>query len=91
MSEVAAALNAGRVEHLVYDPEVRYTGTVGADGSLYGGDEVSPDGQPGSLESRLTERLVEQALKTGARISPIEGAARGGLRDAAGVAALLRW
>jgi hypothetical protein len=39
----------------------------------------------------LTERLVERALKTGARISPIEGAADGRLKDAAGVAALLRW
>lgn len=91
LSEVAAALNAGRVAHLVYDPKVRYTGTVGADGALYAGDEVGPDGQPGAPESRLTERLVERALKTGARISPIEGAADGRLRDAAGIAAVLRW
>ena len=91
LSEVAAALNAGRVAHLVYDPNVRYMGTVGADGALYGGDEVGPDGHPGTPEPRLTERLVERALKTGARISPVEGAADGGLRDAAGVAALLRW
>ncbi len=95
LSQVAAALNAGRVAHLVYDlvydPNVRYTGTVGADGALYGGDEVGPDGHPGTPEPRLTERLVERALKTGARISPVEGAADGGLRDAAGIAALLRW
>lgn len=91
LSEVAAALNAGRVARLIYDPEVRYTGTVGADGALYGGDEVGPDGSPGASEPRLTERLVERALQTGARISPIEGAADGRLRDAAGVAALLRW
>lgn len=91
LSEVAAALNAGRVAHLVYDPTVRYVGTVGADGALYGGDELGPDGRPGTPEPRLTERLVERALKTGARISPIEGAADGRLRDAAGVAAMLRW
>ncbi|MGH3559731.1 MAG: hypothetical protein ACRDTK_19920 [Mycobacterium sp.] len=91
LSQVAAALNAGRVAHLVYDPNVRYTGTVGADGALYGGDEVGPGGHPGTPEPRLTERLVERALKTGARISPVEGAADGGLRDAAGIAALLRW
>lgn len=91
LSEVAAALNAARVAHLVYDPEVRYTGSVGADGALYGGDEIGPDGHPGTPESRLTERLVERALKTGAKVSPIEGAAAGGLRDAAGIAALLRW
>ncbi|WP_326544865.1 VLRF1 family aeRF1-type release factor [Mycolicibacterium sp. ND9-15] len=90
LSEVAAALNAGRVAHLVYDPEVRYVGTVGRDGALYGGDErgTSPEATP---EPRLTERLVERALQTGARISPVEGAAGGTLGEAAGVGALLRW
>jgi len=91
LSEVAAALNVGRVAHLVYDPEVRYTGTVAPDGALYGDVEVGPGGHPGTPEPRLTERLVERALDTGARISPVEGAADGGLRAAAGVAALLRW
>lgn len=91
LSEVATGLNSGRVAHLVYDPRVRYTGTVGADGALYGGDEVGPDGRPGTPEPRLTERLVERALKTGAKITPIEGAADSGLADAAGIAALLRW
>lgn len=91
LSQVAAALNAGRIAHLVYDPEVRYMGNVGADGGLYAGDEVSPDGHPGTPEPRFTERLVERALKTRARISPVEGAADRGLRNAAGIAALLRW
>jgi len=91
LSEVAAALNAGRVAHLVYDPKVRYLGMMGADGAVYAGDEVGPGGRPGTPEPRLTERLVERALKTGARISPIEGAADGRLKDAAGVAAMLRW
>lgn len=91
LSEVAAALNDRRVAHLVYDPQVRYTGTVGANGALYGGDEVGPDGHPGRPEPRLTERLVERALETGAGISPVDGAADGRLRDATGVAALLRW
>lgn len=91
LSQVVAALNAGRVAHVVYDPKVRYLGTVGTDGALYAGDEVGPDGHPGIPEPRLTERLVERALKTRARISPVEGAADGGLRDTAGIAALLRW
>ncbi|HEX7321726.1 MAG TPA: hypothetical protein VF299_02155 [Mycobacterium sp.] len=91
LSEVAAALNAGRVAHLIYDPNVRYTGTVGVDAALYGGDEVGPDGRPGAPEPRFTERLVERALQTGARVSPVEGAADAELRDAAGVAAILRW
>ncbi len=91
LSEVATALNAGRVAHLVYDPGVRYTGTVGADGALYGDHEVAPAGQPQRPEPRLTERLVERALETGARISPVEDAAEDELSDAGGVAALLRW
>jgi hypothetical protein len=42
-------------------------------------------------EPRFTERLVERALRTGAQVSPIEGAADGGVGNAAGIAALLRW
>lgn len=90
-SEVTAALNAGRVAHLVYDPEVRYTGSQGADGALYAGTEAPADGEPATPDTRLTERLVERALATGARISPVEGAAGGVLRDATGIGALLRW
>jgi hypothetical protein len=88
---VAAALNSGRVAHLVYDPQVRYTGSVGADGLLSAGEELGPDGQAGTPEPRLTERLVERALATGARVSPVEGAAQGVLEESEGVAALLRW
>jgi hypothetical protein len=91
LSEVAAALNAGRVAHLVYDPQVRYAGSVAAGGAVYGGDEIPPGTQQVTSEPRLTERLVERAMNTGARISPVEGAAKGCLKDAAGIAALLRW
>jgi Bacterial archaeo-eukaryotic release factor family 10 len=90
LSEVAAALNVGS-----RTPGVRPGGPLyghcGADGALYGGDEVGPGGHPGTPEPRLTERLVERALQTGARISPVEGAADEGLRAAAGIAALPRW
>ncbi len=91
LSEVVAALNAGRVAHLVYDPEVRYAGSVGADGTLYADEEVGPAEPAGSPEPRLTERLIARALNTSARISPIEGGVEGPLGDAAGIAALLRW
>jgi hypothetical protein len=91
LSEVAAALNQGRVAHLIYDPEVRYAGSLGTDGMLYAGDEMGPGGGAGTPEPRLTERLVEQALATGARVSPVEGAASGRLSEADGVAAFLRW
>lgn len=91
LSEVAAALNQGRVAHLVYDPEVRYRGSIGADGMLYAHDEAGIGTEPPTPEPRLTERLVEQALATGARISPVEGAASGVLGESEGIGALLRW
>lgn len=90
LSDVVGALNEGRVEHLVYDPEVRYGGSVGADGVLHAGAE-RPGGRETSPEPRLTERLVERALETAARVTPVEGAARGALADAEGIAARLRW
>jgi hypothetical protein len=89
LSQVSAALNEGRVAHLVYDPEVRYVGSVGADGVLYA--ESGAGGSAHTPEPRLTERLVERALATGAPVSPIEGAAGEVLSDAAGIEALLRW
>lgn len=89
LSQVTAALNEGRVAHLVYDPEVRYVGSVDADGALYADAEAGARSH--TPQPRLTERLVERALATGARVSPAEGAARGVLGDAAGIGALLRW
>jgi hypothetical protein len=90
-SEVAGALTVGKVAHLIYDPAVRYTGSVGSDGALYAGDERGMGSSDAVDEPRLTERLVERALATGARVTPIEGAAQGVLREANGIAALIRW
>jgi hypothetical protein len=42
-------------------------------------------------EPRLLERIVERALHTGARITPVVGPAADELADADGIAALLRW
>lgn len=90
LSDVVGALNEGRVDHLIYDPEIRYQGSVGIDGLLHAGSE-RPPGVDVVPEPRLTERLVERALDTGARVTPVEGAARGPLADADGIAAYLRW
>ena len=77
-----------RVEHLIYDPQVRYVGAVGANDVLF----ASP--YAGGLlveESRLTERIVERCLRTAARITPLDAIAAATLADAGGIAALLRW
>lgn len=91
LSQVAAALNEARVAHLIYDPEVRYEGAVAQDGSLYAAGEAPAGAGSLTEESRLTERLLERALQTRARVTPAEGAAAAGLADAGGIAALLRW
>ncbi len=91
LSEVVGALNEGRVSHLVYDPAIRYRGSVSADGRLHAGEEAVSTAIDATAELRLTERLVEQALETGARVTPVEGAAGGVLAEAEGIAALLRW
>ena len=76
--------------HLIYDPLIRYRGSVADDGTLYADDEGSPT-YVGRPELRLTERMVERALETGARVTPVEGAISNGLNDASGIAAVLRW
>lgn len=91
LSEVSAALNEGRVLHLAYDPAVRYEGSVDSDGMLYAEGEA-PASADGLLhEPRLTERLVERGLETGARLTPVEGGSLAALAAAGGIGAWLRW
>ena len=42
-------------------------------------------------EPRLTERMVERCLETGARVTPVGGRAAAMLAETGGVAAQLRW
>ncbi len=91
LSEVTAALNDARVAHLVYDPQIRYAGALGADGRLVIPPEQHPLGAPLEPEPRLTERMLERCLATGARITPVHGPAATLLTDMGGIAARLRW
>ena len=88
LSEVVAALNEGRVEHVIYDAALRHRGAITPDGTL-----LAPGEAPGlgKDEPWLLERIVERALHTGARITPVDGSAADDLADADGIAALLRW
>jgi hypothetical protein len=88
LSEVAAALNEARVDQLVYDSERRYVGAVDDSGLLYANGEGPA---AAAEEPRLTERLVERALTTGAEVTPVPGAASTVLAEAGGIAARLRW
>jgi hypothetical protein len=91
ISEVVAALNEARVSHLVYDPAIRFEGVIGEDGRMSARSELAPAAGRVWPEPRLTERIVERCLATGAAITPVEGAASTVLADAGGIAALLRW
>jgi hypothetical protein len=91
VSEVLAALNDARVMHLVYDPEIRYGGFVAEGGQLLSAGEQRSVPERVFTEPRMTERMVERCLETGARITPVTGAASALLTDAGGVAARLRW
>jgi hypothetical protein len=75
--ETLEALEQGRVAHLVFDAALEDDGEPG------GGDD------DGGL--RLGERLIELALATGARVTPVEGEAAEALAEAEGVAGLLRY
>jgi Bacterial archaeo-eukaryotic release factor family 10 len=88
LSEVVAALNEGRAEHVIYDSALRYSGAIAPDGSLLAAGDAPGLGRE---ESRLLERILERALHTGARITPVDGSAADNLADADGIAALLRW
>jgi hypothetical protein len=88
LSEVVAALNEGRAEHVIYDSALRYSGTVAPDGSLLAAGEAPGLGKH---EPRLLERILERAFNTGARVTPVDGSAADHLADAGGIAALLRW
>jgi len=91
VSEVLAALNDARVMHLIYDPQIRYAGFIAEDGQLLNAPEQQPMHERVFAEPRMTERMVERCLETGARITPVNGAASTVLADAGGVAARLRW
>ena len=90
LSEVLAALNEARVMHLIYDPDLRYAGAIADDGQL-----SSPPEHRAMVrvveEPRLTERMVERCLETGARVTPVGGRAAAMLAETGGVAAQLRW
>jgi hypothetical protein len=65
VSEVTVCLDAGRVDHLVYDSSLDFNGEIDA--------------------------LLEQALATGARVTPVEADRAAALADHEGMAAILRY
>lgn len=82
LQETAQALVAGRVSHLVIDSERRFD--PGAVAALLAYERVMPDVPPGEL-------FIEQAVRTGAAVTPVEDDAAELLTAHEGIAALLRY
>ena len=78
--ESLTALAAGRVEHLILDPNADFT--VAA--------EMVPENIGGPAEL-LGERAVEAAIATGAQVTALATSDSAALTEAGGIAALLRY
>jgi hypothetical protein len=93
LADVLAALEDGRVEHLLFDPSRPYPGARTPDGRLVPEGIVPPGVDAAELEAEpaLTGHLVERALATDARVTPLSAAGVQSLAGHEGVAALLRW
>jgi hypothetical protein len=93
LADSLTALAEGAVLNLVLDASGEWAGRVGPDGRLYP-DLVSVPGvaeEALAVEPRLGERMVEAALRHGGRVTLLDPADAVDLRDAGGVAAILRW
>jgi hypothetical protein len=83
--ETLEALAQGRVEHLLFDAERDYTGHGIEEGLAYQGPPLGVDGLP------VAELMIERALETDARVTPLEGEPAAALDEHDGVVALLRY
>lgn len=83
--ETLEALSEGRVEHLLFDADRDYRGEGIEQGLAYEGPPLGDGGLP------VAELMIERALETGARITPLDGEAAAALQEHDGVAALLRY
>jgi len=93
LADTLTALTEGRVLNLLLDASTDWAGRIGPGDRLYP-DLVAVPGVPETeltAEPRLGERMVEAALRQGARVTLLDPDDATDLVDAAGVAATLRW
>jgi hypothetical protein len=94
LRHVCEALNAGRVEHLLFDDRLVLEGYVSSEGTLHPrveGLAANVEDLTFTRDRLFVERMIERALATSARITPLAPAPAERLADHEGVAALLRW
>jgi hypothetical protein len=93
LADTLTALAEGAVLDLLLDASGEWVGRIGPDGRLYP-ELVSVPGVADTalaVEPRLGERMVEAALRQGGRVALLDPVDAVDLRDAGGVAAILRW
>lgn len=93
LGDTLSALGEGRVAHLLLDEAAEWSGACAPDGRLVAGQEVPPGAAPGDMvpEPRLSERMIQRALASGAEVTLLGSEAAAELTDAGGVAAIVRW
>ncbi len=93
LRNVCESLNAGRVEHLLYDDGITLEGYTSSEGTLHPRIEgaIAESDVTFSREPLFVERMIEAALGTSAAVTPLSEEAAINVRAFEGVAALLRW
>jgi hypothetical protein len=93
LAPTLAALQEGRVAHLLLAADRSWTGLRAPDGTLTSEIDVPPGVDPDTLipESGLDERMIELAIRDGAEVSILDSEAAAPLADHDGIGALLRW
>lgn len=93
LASTLAALQEGRVAHLLLAADGAWTGMRAPDGTLTSETDLPPTVDPARLvpELRLDERMIELAIRDGAEVSMLDATAAAPLADNDGVGALLRW
>ncbi len=93
LPDVCDALNAGRVDHLLYDDQVQPRGFRTDEGTLHPDVDgvMARSDVTMHPEPLLIERMIEQAIATDARVTPLSPEAAAPLGPHDRVAAILRW
>lgn len=93
LAPTLAALQEGRVAHLLLASDGNWRGNRSPDGTLVTEFEAPPGTAPDMLtpEQRLDERMIEMAFRENAAITVLDAATAAPLADTEGIGALLRW
>jgi hypothetical protein len=93
LAPTLAALQEGRVAHLLMAADGTWTGRRAPDGTLTTDTDVPPGVDPARLvqEPRLDELMIELAIRDGAPVSILDAGMAAPLADHDGIGALLRW